>query len=320
MLGTQQPRPLVRIGVNPHWYSKFWIRQFYQLWRQDDIVLRPLLTRRNPPYCFEFEVDGSPYFIDISDHKTLAHDPADYLLYFKANYGSDQQYPANVVASLNGSTLTRWNIPPTREYDFDIVWIAGISGGRPHKVALFEALAALPLKMKLAAKMVGDDDLRRWAPRLRAAGVEVWTHNIPYKKWLEGNKQARWCVLARGKHDCLSFRMIDYMSIGAAVVADYAPTTQWPVPLEAGRNYLNLNLSGPQGNDLSESEFDALRAEYQQKVKALLPLLRDENQRQRIATTNGAYFQKYIVNGQAARDVLKVINKKVSSSSKVFSL
>ena len=304
---------VVKIAVNPHWYSKFWIGQFWQLYKLNEIKLRPLVTKMNPPYCFYFEVNGRPCLVDVSDHKTVYDNPAKYFAYFKANYSSEMSYPRNVYKAICGTTLTKRNIPlHDNERVFDIVWLAGISGGRPHKAAMFEALASLPLKMKLAAKMVGEDDYPRWGKRLERVGVEAWRDNLSYIKWLEWNKKARWCAMARGKHDCLSFRMVDYCSIKVGVLADYSPTSEWAVPIKENVNYLSFGFSGPQTNDLTEKEVDRLRGEYKEKAWALLPRIRDDNLRQKVAANNYDYFCTNVKNGQSARDVMKIISSIVS--------
>jgi hypothetical protein len=298
----------VKIAVNPHWYSKFWMKQFWQLYKAGEIKLSPLVTKFNPPYCFYFEVNGKPCLIDISDHKTLYENPAKYFAYFKANYSFENNYSANVYQTICGTTLTKQNVPLDKdEREFDIVWLAGISGGRPHKVAMFEALASLPLKMKLAAKMVGEDDYLLWGERLEKVGVEVWQNNLSYKKWLEWNKKARWCAMARGKHDCLSFRMVDYCSIKVGVLADYMPTSKWAVPVKKDVNYLSFGFSGPQTNDLTKKEVDRLCGEYKEKVWAMFPQIRDDKLRREVAENNYKYFCDNVENGQSARDVLKII-------------
>lgn len=301
-------KPLVKIALNPHWYSRFWIRQFYELYRKREIRLRPLLTTLNLDACFSFEVDGKPCVIDISDHKTLALDPVSYFAYFKANYSPQQKYPANVRPCINGTTLTRKNHPPEHcMYSYDIVWLTGIGGGRWHKVAMMLALAELPLTHKLAVRFIAREDWR-FAPLLREVGVEVWKDNLPYRKWLQWNTKGRWCILARGKHDCLSFKMIDYMSIGAAVVADYTPTTTWPVPLRRDYHFLSFDFSGPD-RALTSEEFLNLRREYSTKAHSLLSQLQDETRRQHIASNNVAYFNDHIRNGEAARSVLTTIQQ-----------
>ena len=59
-LMSMSGKPLVKIGINPHWYSQFWIKQFWQLQRQGVIRLRPLWHKKNPYACFYFEVNGRP--------------------------------------------------------------------------------------------------------------------------------------------------------------------------------------------------------------------------------------------------------------------
>lgn len=296
--------PTVKISLNPHWYSKFWIKQFYELYCQGKIRLRPSLTRVNPPYCFYFEVEGRPCLVDVSDHKKTLHDPGNYFLYFKANYDLRLGYPGNVRKSFNGTTLTRLNTISDEPKDFDLVWLTGVSGGRLHKVAMLEALASLPLKMRLAAKMVTAEDTKKWGPRLAKSGVEIWTRNLPYRDWLELNKRSRWCVLARGKHDCLSFKMIDYFSIGAPVLVDYPPTSVWPVPIEPNVHYLSFYFSGPQTNDLSPQQFEELCVEYRRKTWSLLPMIKDENQQRKIGHNNFNFFITHIGRGRVAERVL----------------
>ncbi|HLD25482.1 MAG TPA: hypothetical protein VJC05_00370 [Candidatus Andersenbacteria bacterium] len=299
------PLPTVRIGLNPHWYSQFWIKQFFQLWRGGEIKLRPLLAKRNPYASFYFEVNGRPCLIDVHDKKELQFDAVDYFLYFKANFSSTAQYPPNVRRCWNGTTLKRANVPPQHAPDFDLIFISSITGGRHHKIALYEVLAALPLKKKLVIKMWGPDDVRQWGDYLTKRGIEVITGTWPYTTWLEWQKRGRWCVLTRGKHDCLSFKMIDYMSIGAAVVADYTPTSEWPVPVKAGENFLDLQLPAFAGDEMANIDFDRLRELYAERVQAALPSLRDDALRARIGQANLNYFKSHIADGAAARYVME---------------
>lgn len=297
--------PLVKISLNPHWYSQFWMRQFWQLYRQGVVRLRPKLSRGNPAACFNFEVEGRKYLIDIYDKKELAHDPAQFALYFKANFSPAAHYPPNVRPCFSGTTLKRANVPPRqRARPYDLVFISSVSGGRHHKAALFEALASLPLRSKLVAKMVTPQDMEQWGSFLSNLGVEVVTATWPYRRWLSWNKLGRWCVLTRGKHDCLSFKMLDYCSIGAAVVADYAPTTQWAVPVREGVHFFSLGIAPFAGDEMENPNFEQLRNDYRRRAHALLPCLQDETLRARVAANNLVYFSSHIANGRAARYVL----------------
>lgn len=298
-------RPLVKIGVNPHWYSQFWMQQFWQLYRRGEVRLRPKLIRGNPAACFYFEVDNRSCLIDVQDKKELAHDPSDFVLYFKANFSPEHNYPPNVRPCYSGTTLKRVNRPPRQtERPFDLVFISSVSGGRHHKAALFEALSRLPLRTKLIAKMVTRQDEDRWGSFLRNLNVEVIHITMPYRRWLTWNKLGRWCVLTRGKHDCLSFKMLDYCSIGAAVVADYVPTTQWAVPIREGVNFVSLGVARFAGDEMMDPNFDRLRHEYQNRAQTLLPWLQDDELRQRVAANNLSYFNEHIADGRAARYVL----------------
>lgn len=299
----------VRIALNPHWYSQFWIGQFWQLWQAGEIKLRPTLNKTNPYASFYFEVDGHPCLIDVHDKKELWLDPADYTVYFKANFSPRSTYPANVVPSLNGTTLKRVNVPPPESVPrpFDIVCISSVTGGFHHKIALFEALAALPVRHKLVLKLASPEQVARFATRLQRQGIEVVTKTIPYRQWLAWNKQGRWCVLTRGKHDCLSFKMLDYCSIGAAVVADYTPTSTWPHPLRAGEHFLDLGLPAFTGDEMVQPDLEALCVLYRRRVAATLPELRDESLRRRISRHNQDYFNQHVANGAAARHVLRVV-------------
>jgi hypothetical protein len=300
-------KPRVAIALNPHWYSQFWIKQFWQLRQRGEISLRPLLRKKNPYASFYFEVDGQPCLIDVHDKKELQFDPAEFAVYFKANFSSYLTYPENVVPCWNGTTLKRDNIPPEGEKEFDIVFISSITGGRHHKVALYEALSRLPLKSKLVLKLLTPDDEAAWGKLLREAGVETVTDTWPYREWLAWQKRGRWCVLTRGKHDCLSFKMLDYMSIGAAVAADYSPTSRWPVTLAAGTHFLNLDVPPFPGDEMDNPDMDSLRSIYAEKAAAALPALRDEALRQKIGAANYAYFGEHIARGAAAEWVLSQV-------------
>ncbi|MBI4022148.1 MAG: hypothetical protein HY372_02230 [Candidatus Andersenbacteria bacterium] len=298
-------RPLVKIGINPHWYSQFWIKQFWQLHQRGEIRLRPLFTRLNPPACFYFEIEGRPCLIDVYDRKETQHNPADYWLYFKANFSPAAHYLDNVRPCFSGTTLKRANKPVLAQAKpYDIVFMSSISGGRHHKVALFEALASLPLRSRLVVKMVTPHDTAQWGTYLRSLGVEVITETWPYRVWLDWQKKGRWCVLTRGKHDCLSFKMMDYCSLGAAVLADYAPTTRWAVPVEAGVHFISLGIAPFAEDEMAEPDFKQLRADYRRRAHEALPVLQDESLRARIAANNLAYFRTYIADGRAARYVI----------------
>src|SRR3989344_1720666 len=294
-------KPVVKIGINPHWYSQFWIKQFWQLWRAGDIQLLPLVRKKNPYASFYFEVNGRPCLIDVHDKKELQWDPAPYFIYFKANFSPELNYPENVRLCWNGTTLKRENVPGDTPKDFDLVFISSITGGRHHKVALYEALADLPLKQKLVLKLLTDDDEERWGDYVRQRGVETATETWPYREWLAWQKRSRWCVLTRGKHDCLSFKMLDYMSIGAAVVADYSPTSHWPVELVADTHYLNLAVPPFAGDEMVKPDFERLRTVYRERAQLALASLKDEHLRQNISAANYDYFRREIADGAAAR-------------------
>jgi len=158
-------------------------------------------------------------------------------------------------------------------------------------------------------KLLTDEDEQKYGDRFRKMGVEVIRETWPYREWLEWNKNGRWCVLTRGKHDCLSFKMLDYCSIGAAVLADYVPTTQWPVPVREGKNFLSLGVPAWVGDEQEHPDLEQMRQIYKQKARAALEMLNNEAQRLRIAQNNVDYFVANITNAQAARYVMSEADK-----------
>ena len=178
-------------------------------------------------------------------------------------------------------------------YDFIFVSriYAGPGANVEHNIRLFEELAKIPCRSKIRAIFIGfaadDPEMLSHGKRLEAAGVEATTEHFSFNELMTMSAQSRLCVIRAGIHSCITWRLINMLCIGAAVVLDANPFSSWPEPLCEGKNFLSLGLRitpecGPAPNE-----------DYETIVSKMGKFLMDENKIVSISKANARYFDHY---------------------------
>jgi hypothetical protein len=221
--------------------------------------------------CYELAADGGPvrFAIDAHDAKEIrnpaALEWAD--IYFKANRWHTLEYDPKVRPVVNGNgvldatSLAFLRSLRTARKDVDLVFVANVWGGREHVVRVFEQLAAVDcskiLVAILAAPGYDDEETRMFERRLRAAGVETRHSYLPPRELWQILARGRILCLRAGKHLCISWRMLDQLAMGAAILYDSCPPPRWPVPLEEGVHYEDCGIVRPPDTSAApETEYE----------------------------------------------------------------
>lgn len=299
-------------------YQEFYILALQELVRfrivsdQADSVLSPALE---DPFAGSHFTHTGQYVFHLKDGRCIrvaidAHDhPATQDLkildwadvYFKTNLWSNHPYPAKVRPIVTGNSMVNMDsvgylksvrkLP--KKYDFLFVSriYAGPGANVEHNLRLFEELAKIPCHSKIRAIFIGfqegDPALGDYRQRLEAAGVEATEAHFSFDELMRLSAESRICVIRAGIHSCITWRLLNMLAIGAAVVLDAKPFSSWPVPLEEGRNFLSLGLRITPDCGPAPSE------DYEKITGKMEEFLKDNSNLQQIANNNLRYFDAH---------------------------
>lgn len=228
-------------------------------------------------------------------------------VYVKTNYWKDVDYDARVTPFFNcnpavlphiGKLTAMRNQQPLYDFCFIVrVW-GGKNGmdGVEHCIRLLEALAKVRAKKFLLAELVVGDTAEQ-ARRLRCSGVGATTQRITLSELWDIAARSRLNVFRLGNHQCLSWRMTDLFALGACVVLDQHPKTQWPVPLVHGEHYLSL------GTTTSPDEPVAPTYQYAAIPDLLEDLLSKADCHENMRRQTAQYFDHYLHPFQIGRQL-----------------
>lgn len=166
-------------------------------------------------------------------------------LYFKSNKWRTETYPAHVLPLVNGNglhsatTLGELKLLRTIKKTTDVCFVSRLAGDIEENLRIWETLAGMSLRTrpKLGAvlyKRYGQD---RYAQRLQAYGVEVFYEFIPKRTLWLWMAQSRVNVIRLGIKGCLPWRMIDALAMGANIVLNKPPNSDWPIRLSNRYHY-----------------------------------------------------------------------------------
>lgn len=256
--------------------------------------------------------------IDAHDHPATQDlkilDWAD--VYFKTNLWPNHPYPAKVRPIVTGNSMVNMDsvgylkslrmLP--KKYDFLFVSriYAGPGANVEHNLRLFEELAKIPCRSKIRAIFIGfqegDPALAGYRKRLQASGVEATEAHFSFDELMRLSAESRICVIRAGIHSCITWRLLNMLAIGAAVVLDAKPFSSWPVPLEEGRNFLSLGLR------ITPDCGPAPLVDYEKIVGKMEMFMKNETALAAIRKNNGQYFDEHAHPMQVAKFVLETIN------------
>jgi hypothetical protein len=226
-------------------------------------------------------------------------------VYFKANRWPGEEYPEKVRPIVNGNgVLDAARIEFLRSLrdahrDVDVSFVARMHGGRPHTLAMFEALASLDCRADLLAILPpGFDDDAEYEGRLRELGVTVSRDELPPEELWRRLARAKVVVARSGRHLCISWRMIDLLALGACVVHDAPPLPEWPTPLAAGVHYEDGGIRRPLDGTAAPEE------DYARFAAAVAALVADAGRAAALRAEAARYFDEHAAPRRVAEWVL----------------
>jgi hypothetical protein len=288
------------------------IKGAHRVWELCNTLLNKSLTVESNHvgrYLFTIEGRRIKVAIDVSDGREI-RDWQAYgwcHIYFKANKWTTLSYPPKVCPVVNGngllnhSKINHLKQLRSRTKEVDIIFMTVIYASSDkqyfynnieHHIRLFETLAKLNCSKILKAVIPQQypmEEMKPYLDRLERIGVP-WSYSwdgMPSHKFWDHLAKSRIVFLRPGKHGCISWRMIDLLSMGACVVYDGHPYPNWPVPLIAGRNFLECGC----GLGMEES-LPPMKA-YDAMIPAIEHLLNCESKMTAIRKANADYFDRY---------------------------
>jgi hypothetical protein len=182
---------------------------------------------------------------------------------------------------------------------------AGPGANVEHNLRLFEELAKIPCRSKIRAIFIGfkegDSEMCGYRDRLEAAGVEATDEHFSFDDLMRMSAESRICVIRAGVHSCITWRLLNMLAIGAAVVLDAKPFSSWPVPLEEGKNFLSLGLR------ITPDCGPAPAEDYAGIMEKMETFLMDFGALHQIGGNNRQYFDNHAHPMQVADYLLKVV-------------
>jgi hypothetical protein len=271
-------------------------------------------------YTFQFPARDAPLRVAIDAHDDRRiRDPDAYdwsEVYFKVSYWPSLDYGSKARPLICGhGALDRKRIArliglrnQTRE--LDLVFVAKLWAGHAgptfwnaieHVVRLFETLAKLKVRSYLRPIVVptGQPVPQHFLDRLTKAGAPATTTVTVDELW-GATSAARLAFLRPGRHLCVSWRMIDHLAMGACTVFDRPPYPQWPVPLQAGREFMD----GGCGIGADDSLADP--ADYERVADTVMALLADPERVAESRLASAAYFDEHAAPARIARYLVDV--------------
>jgi hypothetical protein len=272
-------------------------------------------------YTLELPTRDAPLRVAIDAHDDRnIRDPNAYEwsdIYFKVSYWPSMDYGPKARplvcghGALDHGRVARLIGLRDQPRNLDLVFVAKLWAGHPgatfwnsveHLVRTFETLAKLKIRALLRPILVptGQPVPRHFLDRLSKAGVPATTTNISIDELWSATSSSRLAFLRPGRHLCISWRMIDHLAMGAGTVCDRAPYPQWPVPLQAGREFMDCGCGI--GADASLPD----PADYERIADTVMALLADPERVAESRRAAAAYFDEHAAPERIARYLMDV--------------
>jgi hypothetical protein len=218
--------------------------------------------------------------------------------YFKTNYRQDRSYPTKVRPLVNGNPLVLGNLDELRaqrraEPEYDLCFVVRVWGGSnevegiEHNLRLLEAVARVQARKYLLAYLVAGD-IPASARRLEKQGIPWTATPMPMHQLWSVAARSRINVIRLGLHDCVPWRMVDLLALGACPVLDQDLRTRWPEPLEKGKHYLSLDAATAQDHPVADlGAYDRVAERLEEWLLADEPI-------RTIRANNEVYFDQHL--------------------------
>ncbi len=276
-------------------------------------------------YLFDIENKCIKVAIDVSDGKEI-HDCQAFTwcdIYFKANKWSNTAYPDKVYPLVNGngllnhSKLNHLKQLRDRPKEVDLIFMTMIYASSSkdhffnnieHHIRLFETLAKVNCSKFLKAivpRQYPEDIMKPYLERLERIGVP-WSYSwdgMSSQEFWDHLAKSRIVFLRPGKHGCISWRMIDLLCMGSCIVYDGHPFPNWPVPLVAGRNFLECGCGlGPEESLPAPDTYDAI-------IPAIESLLTSDEKMAAMSKFNTNYFDTHANPASVTNYILQAVRE-----------
>ena len=230
-------------------------------------------------------------------------------VYAKTNFRPDHSYPHKVVPSANGNPLVLPHIPLLRSLrhrppEYDICFVVRVWGGRDeeagveHNLRLLEEVNRAPGRKFLLGYLVAGD-VAAHERRLRKHGIPTTRSPLPLRQLWEVSAASRVNVIRLGMHNCVPWRFMDMLAMGACVVLDQPPQTAWPAPLVPGTHYLDLGaVTPPEGG--TAADYGSVPAEIER-------VLGDERAEREVRGAAADYFDRHACPVAVGRELLACV-------------
>jgi hypothetical protein len=282
-------------------------------------------------YTFRFPDRDAPLrvAVDAHDDRSIrdpdAYDWSD--VYFKVSYWPSLDYGPKARplicghGALDHKRIARLIGLRNAARNLDLVFVAKLWAGHAgptfwnaveHVVRLFETLAKLKIRSYLRPIVVdtGQPVPKYFLDRLAKVGAPATTANITVSELWRATSAARVAFLRPGRHLSVSWRMIDHLAMGACTVCDYPPYPEWPVPLRAGREFID----GGCGIGADDSLADP--ADYGRVADTVMALLADPDRVAASRLASAAYFDEHVAPARIARYLVDV-SKSIAEQQRV---
>lgn len=266
-------------------------------------------------YTFHFSDRDAPLRVAIDAHDVRsiwdpdAYDWSD--VYFKTSYWPTLRYGPKARplicghGALDHKRIARLIGLRSQDRDLDLVFVARLWAGQAgprfwnpveHVVRIFETLAKLKIRSYLRPIVpTGEPVPQHFLDRLSKAGAPATASNISIDELWRVTSASRLAFLRPGKHLGISWRMIDHLAMGACTVCDHLPYPQWPVPLQAGREFIDGGCGIGEDGSLSHP------ADYDRIADTVMALLADPERVAESRLASAEYFDQHVAPERIAR-------------------
>jgi hypothetical protein len=218
-------------------------------------------------------------------------------IFFKSNYSPIKDYDSCVVPIVNGNPYILKHIDELRAMReapklYDICCFIRIWGGSDgiegieHNIKLVESISKVSCRKFVCAYLV-TGDIPILARRLDAQGIPWVTRSMPLKKLWKICSQSSLNIIRLGMLDCIPWRMMDLLAMGACPVFDRSPLTIWPSPLIENQHYLQL------GATVNPVTHVAEEASYSEIPDRIIDMINNTELINNISRNTGEYFDKH---------------------------